>query len=287
MRYGLGAADLLGHGGESEVYALDDHRVLRLHRQEAAEYTRHIGELCGSVDRRAVAYALPEILEVHGDGEVSWSIERRLVGRSFDALLPALRGADRHRALTAYVDGAAAFGALGPPSSWAGGYGELFTDEMLRADRWGDLLHDRLALQRERARPFFSNEPGFESAADVILALARAEEAPGRPTLVHGDWFPGNVLLDDDLAVSAAIDLGWLSVVGDPSHDVRSAVVFCEVRPWGQPGDDEVLVAAAARHLGGDAAEEIDRTRRFEQLRFAFVDDDVHLHAWCRAGLTA
>ena len=46
--------------------------------------------------------------------------------------------------------------------------------------------------------------------------------------------------------MSAAIDLGWLTVVGPADHDVRSAVVFFEVRPWLQPGDAEVLDAAAA-----------------------------------------
>ena len=102
---------------------------------------------------------------------------------------------------------------------------------------------------------------------------------------MHGDYFPGNVLLGDDLRVSAVLDLGWLTVVGDPTHDVRSAVCFWAVRPWSRPGDDDALLAAAQRHLGPEAAGLIERTRRFEQLRFAFVAEDPHLHAWCLAGL--
>ena len=68
---------------------------------------------------------------------------------------------------------------------------------------------------------------------------------------------------------------------------MRAAVVFNEVRPWQQREDLAVLTAAAARHLGSDAAERIDRTRRYEQLRFAFVTEDEHLHRWCLAGLRA
>ena len=86
-RYGLTEADELGQGGEANVYALDDHRVLRVHRHEAAAHAEQIGELCAGLDRTAVPYALPELLEVHSDGEVSWSIERRLTGRPFDGLL--------------------------------------------------------------------------------------------------------------------------------------------------------------------------------------------------------
>jgi len=285
--HGVGAQDKLGEGGESEVYALDPERVLRLHRQQSAAYVRGIGALYDDLDRDAVPFALPHVLEVHQDGDVSWSIERRLPGRPLDALLPVLRGEDRRRALTAYVDGAAAFGRVGLPSGWGDGYGELCTAEALRASRWGDLLAERLRLQRDRARPLLVGDaPDFDRVARHVIAEARTE--PDRPaTLVHGDWFPGNVLMGDDLQVSAAIDLGWLTVVGADDHDVRTAVLFNEVRPWQQPGDHGVLTAAAARHLGSDAAERIDRSRRYEQLRFAFVTEDEHLHRWCVAGLRA
>jgi Ser/Thr protein kinase RdoA (MazF antagonist) len=285
-RYGVTAADLLGSGGEAEVYALGTDRVLRLHRHEAARYTEQIGELYAQLDRGAVPYALPEVLEVHGDGEVSWSIERRLPGRSFDQVLGELRGQARAGALRAYLDGAAMFSALGRPPGWAGGCGELFTAERLRADRWGDLVAQRLLLQAEQARELVAPHlAGFDDAVRAIVEEARGTGSEGAPSLVHGDWFPGNVLVGDDLEVSAAIDLGWLTVVGDPDHDVAAAAVFCEVHPWLRPGDREVLVAAAERHLGPGAAERIDRARRAEQLRFAFVAEDEHLHRWCLDGL--
>ena len=287
VRYGLGLGDELGHGGEAHVYALDAHRVLRVHRHEAAVHVRRLAEFYATLDRPAVPYARPEVLEVHGDGAVSWSIERRLPGRALDGVIGALQGSDRSVALTAYVDGAAAFRALGLPSGWPGGCGELFTDEALHADRWGDLLAASLGRQLDQARGILEGTvPRLDDVRSRVLGEARLEAATQR-SLVHGDWFPGNVLVGDDLRVSAAFDLGWLTVVGDPDHDVRSAVVFFEVRPWLQPGDADVLVAAARRHLGPQAAEEIDRTRRFEQARFAFVDEDEHVHTWCVAGLRA
>jgi hypothetical protein len=227
------------------------------------------------------------VLEVHSDGEGSWSIERRLPGRTLDAIIDGLRGDDRARALAAYVDGAAAFAGLSPPTGWPGGCGELFTAERLHAERWGDLLADRLGLQLDRAHPLLEGVvPALHAVRLRLLGEARLQPGEGE-CLVHGDWFPGNVLLDDDLRVSAAIDLGWLTVVGPADHDVRSAVAFYDVRPWERPGDAEVLLAAATRHLGPDAADLVDHTRRFEQARFAFVEEDHHLHRWCVAGLRA
>lgn len=289
-RYRIGPDAYLGRGGEAHVYALDAERVLRLHRNPdpaaAAGYVRTIGALYDRLDRDAVPFALPTVLEVHEE-DVSWSIERRLPGRALDSLLPALHAEERRRAIAGYVDGAAAFAALGVPAGFGEGCGELFTEELLRTDTWAELLVERLTLQHEKgASVLAAAVPDLERAVERILTMAASEPSDGR-TLVHGDYFPGNVLLDDDLRVSAVLDLGWLTVVGDPVHDVRSAVAFWEVRRWSEPNDALHLLDAAARHLGPDAPELVARTRRFEQLRFAFVAEDPHLHAWCIGGLRA
>ena len=286
-RHGVGPDDHLGHGGEADVFALDPERVLRLLRNPdvdaTAAYVRRIGSLYDTFDRGAVPFALPQVLEVHVE-EIAWSIERRLPGRVLQELLDDLDGDERVRAIDGYVDGAADFGALGVPPGFGDGYGELFTAEQLRAERWGDLLADRLVRQRDRGDAVLGLVDDLDRAVDHIVAMARAEPSVGR-TLVHGDYFPGNVLFGDDLRVSAVLDLGWLTVVGDATHDVRSAVAFWEVRPWSLPRDAAVLLAAARRHLGADAEAMIARTRHFEQLRFGFVREDEHLFAWCVEGL--
>ena len=162
------------------VYALDAERVLRVHRHEAADHVRRIGELYDALDRAAVPYALPEVLEVHGDGEVSWSIERRLAGPTLRRAAPPPRrrrpgaGADRLRRRGRRLR------ALGPPRGWPGGCGELFTAEQLRAERWGDLLADRLALQLEQARPVLERRPSTTSTRAVAPILGRGPRRGGR-----------------------------------------------------------------------------------------------------------
>ena len=49
------------------------------------------------------------------------------------------------------------------------------------------------------------------------------------------------------------LDLGWLTVVGDTTHDVRSAVAFWEVRPWSRPGDRAADAGQERAGLGGGA----------------------------------
>jgi hypothetical protein len=66
-RYRLGPEDLVGAGGEADVFALDDERVLRLHRNadpsSAAGYIRRIAALYDALDRDAVPFRLPEVLD--------------------------------------------------------------------------------------------------------------------------------------------------------------------------------------------------------------------------------
>ena len=46
---------------------------------------------------------------------------------------------------------------------------------------------------------------------------------------MHGDYFPGNVLLDDSLAVSGLVDFSIWTVIGDPAIDLAGAAIFLEM----------------------------------------------------------
>ena len=286
-----GPDDELGHGGEagctpstpSGCSASTATRRPTTCGASASSTTPSTGRPC--------PYALPEVLEVHGDGEVSWSIERRLAGPTLRRAAPAPRrrrsgaGPDGLRRRRGRLRGARACRA-----GWGGGCGELFTEELLRADRWGDLLAGRLALQLERARPAArGGVADLDAAAAPILAdgPGRGGRPASRSSTATGS--PATCCSATTSASSAAIDLGWLTVVGAADHDVRSAVVFCEVRPTATtPATAAVLEAAVARHLGADGAEAlIARTRRYEQLRFAFVTEDEHLHRGASTGFRA
>jgi aminoglycoside phosphotransferase (APT) family kinase protein len=62
------------------------------------------------------------------------------------------------------------------------------------------------------------------------------------PALVHGDYFPGNVMMDDDLSVSGVIDWSFLTQSGDPRMDAAAAVLFLEIeRPWCTEADARLV----------------------------------------------
>ncbi|MCW2916398.1 MAG: aminoglycoside phosphotransferase family protein [Actinomycetia bacterium] len=41
--------------------------------------------------------------------------------------------------------------------------------------------------------------------------------------MIHGDLYPGNILMRDRAAVSGVIDFGTFTMIGDPLYDVAAA----------------------------------------------------------------
>ena len=65
--------------------------------------------------------------------------------------------------------------------------------------------------------------------------------------LAHGDYFPGNVLLDETLALTGLVDFSVFTLAGDPLYDAITAALFLEMID--EAGADDV--ALARRHGGG------------------------------------
>jgi aminoglycoside phosphotransferase (APT) family kinase protein len=86
-----------------------------------------------------------------------------------------------------------------------------------------DLVGRRIARFADVLR---SEVPDVEAVGSRTVELLRA--LPQRPTtLLHGDLIPANVLLDDRGSVSAVLDFGFLTTLGDPAFDAAvTASVF-------------------------------------------------------------
>ena len=78
-RFGLSEQSLLGTGGESRVYALDDERVLRVFGPGTTEgKVADLQRFYETFDASDVDFAVPDILEFGWEGDFLFSIETRL-----------------------------------------------------------------------------------------------------------------------------------------------------------------------------------------------------------------
>ena len=273
--FGVAERDLLGGGGEARVYALDPGRVLRVLHEQGPDDIRPRSELVGELRASGpVPFDLPEIQEVGAVGDRTWVIERRLPGTSVADLLARLDGSARRALVVAHLQAAARLGDLAlRPRPWLG---DLIAPDPVRAPTWRAYAERKVAASLSRA-------PGFEYLDPEALAAALPHLDPDgdRPSFVHLDAFAGNMLADGD-RITAVLDIGYTSVLGDRRLDpVTAAVYLCsdEITP-AATGDDR---AVAHRWLSGQGLDRwYEPVRRWIAGYWAHAVDDANLHRWCR-----
>jgi aminoglycoside phosphotransferase (APT) family kinase protein len=164
--------------------------------------------------------------------------------------LPTLTGEARRTVITNFM--AAAFD-VGAPSLHGRPYGHVLADDPIHSDSWTDFLAASLDGAIDANREVISGEIG--DIADLrSRALALLADVPQRPAkaLVHGDYFPGNVLLDDALSVSGVVDFSAYTLVGDPLYDALTAPIFLEMIEETTDAD-LALAADVVRRVHSDA----------------------------------
>lgn len=284
--FGVTSADRIGHGGDAMVYALSGDRVLRVLHSPTSPIAR-IASFYDELSGQDPGFALPRVLE-HGEIDgTSYSIDRLIPGRPLIDILPELAGDRRRAALDSYLDAADAIGRLRIERPL---YGEILADPPLQRSTWTEFLLDRAdaALAKSSGR-IAADVAEFDDVVAAVRQRIAVLPADGERRLVHGDYFPGNVMIGDDLAVSGVLDFGTLTVMGDTAMDVVSAIIFIEVVPAGNADDAAYLTTRAVRRRRSGFVDLLRAYRAYYALRLApYAEaDDPRLYAWCVRSLSA
>ncbi|MCW2873178.1 aminoglycoside phosphotransferase family protein [Actinacidiphila oryziradicis] len=146
-----------------------------------------------------------------------------------------------------------------------------------------------LERRAERSRDALSKHvDAFDRRSAQVLEKLRALGDTPRAA-VHGDLFPENILVDEDLRPTAVVDFGFLSTAGDPRFDAAvSAAIFTTSGPYAQNTAD-VLTARFADEFDY-SLEHLLLYRAAYALAtsdaFAGEGSDDHLR-WCASVLNA
>lgn len=284
-RFGLSDQELLGSGGESRVYALDDDRVLRVFGPGATEAKIDgLLRFYETLDVTDVDFLVPDVLESGREDDLIYSIETRLPGRDLSTVFNELDHEARVRALK---DLARVAGEVRKLRSSFASYGEILADNPVERDSWSEFLLDRARMSLRRSQASLVRDvPDLDPVVAEWEADVRTLVGAPQPELVHGDFFPGNVMVDNSGKLTAVIDFSPMTVSGDWRLDITGAEVFLELGGVGRR-EDRQIVERELNDRYGVPADVTDVYRRYYALYFSAVgSEDPPVYDWCVRQLT-
>ncbi len=244
QRYHVSPNARLSSGMEAEVYAYGSDAVLKLYPGTVTLSDLHIlGRFYNALDRQHVPYALPRIHTVVQEGHFFISIEQRLPGTPLSALLPVLADTQLETLMQRYLTAAIAVSHIPVPPT-VDRY-KLFDPDGL-SDRvhgdWHQFLARNISHKLTQVAPYLHRDvPQF---AENLQRLCTFLDQPyhGEYRLIHGDFFPGNLLINETYHITALLDFGLLTMYGDHLFDLATGWVFFDMY-------DELKVQARERYL--------------------------------------
>jgi putative membrane protein len=284
--FGTSRDQLLGSGGESEVFAIDHERVLRLYRSRHEAPRRTAAQLQILYQSWAgsdIGLELPMILESGERNGRFFTVDRRLSGRNFSGWLQHADMAQRRPALIGFLDASERLQQLPSPVP---GFARLIGEdapqqfgtlvELLSSMLKGPLQSSRTQLERD-----------IPDVAEVWNRLyGELAQRSVLPAMVHGDVCPPNAYLSqgpEGPVVTGIGDFSPHTVHADPLMDVAGALIFLELEPYADAAADAAwLEAVAVERHGREIVRWIDVYRRFYGFYFSNAHAfDPHLYAWC------
>ena len=231
QKYGLSLHNLIRKGMEAEVYALGSDVILKLYMGTTnLTYLVTLQNFYASINPWTLSYSLPYIQAVAVEGDICISIERRLPGMPMSEILPTLTKRQMDRMMQAYLTAALELATIQIPSDFD--RYKLFDVEGMSQRTngdWHQFLTRYLAQKLTQVTRYLDNDVTNFAMKVQRLNTVLAQPYTGSYRLVHGDFFPGNILIDEMYHITALLDFGLMTMYGDPLFDLATGWVFFDM----------------------------------------------------------
>jgi aminoglycoside phosphotransferase len=231
QRYGLSPEHLIRKGMEAEVYAFGSGGILKLYNGTTnLAYLTSLQTFYATIDSSALSYSLPYIETVAAEGDICISIERRLPGDPMSEKLPTLTKKQMDYVMHAYLAAARELTKIQIPADFD--RYKLFDAEDISRRRdgdWHQFLGRYLSQKLSQVATYLKRDvKNFDLNVQRLYTIL-AQPYAGNYSVIHGDFFPGNILVDERRRITALLDFGSLTMYGDSLFDIATGWVFFDM----------------------------------------------------------
>ncbi len=231
QKYQVSADAWLAKGMEADVYAYGTDAVLKLYAGTTSlTALTTLQHFYDSLERHLVPYALPCIYTVADEGRFLVTIEQRLYGTRMSDVLASLTPEQLDQTMQRYLAAARALSVVPAPAS-IDRY-KLFDPERIShrtSGDWHQFLDRYLTRKVDQVMPYVARDVVRLGPKVQQLCAILAQPYVGDYRLIHGDFFPGNLLINDDDQITAVLDFGVLTMYGDYLFDIATGWVFFDM----------------------------------------------------------
>ena len=252
QKYALSTNDLIHKGMEAEVYAMGTDAVLKLYSGTTElVYLTALQFFYDSLSWSTLSYCLPDIQMVAAEDGICLTVERRLPGTPMSAILQQLTREQMDSLMQAYLTSALELTSVHIPPEFD--RYKLFDAEGLSRRTQGD-WHYFLARFLDHkliqvASYLEKDVTDFVAKVQQLYGIL-SQPYTGDYRLIHGDFFPGNLLIDETHRVTALLDFGLFTMYGDYLFDIATGWIFFDMYDQLKASIRERYLAMTLERLG-------------------------------------
>ncbi|PEJ53657.1 hypothetical protein CN692_20305 [Bacillus sp. AFS002410] len=226
-KYKLDESNFLGKGQEAEVYAYDHERVLKIYKLAAYPKLKILKQFYESLNFSDVHFKLPKIHEIIKEEHAILTIEKRIEGKNIQKDLSKYNEQELDSFFENYLSTILSIQTIKLENRIKGI--KLLSDYEISSKDWYDFLKQSLLKKNIEVEGYLKKD-----VMDYEVKLNRILEGfsvkyEGVYSLVHGDYYPSNLLVNENGQINGVIDFGLMTLYGDPLFDVALSWILFDL----------------------------------------------------------
>lgn len=219
-KFNISKSNFLGSGMEAEVYVYENNKVLKLYNDMSDSNKQKIlKDFYSKIDSNCLSYELPYIYDTFKENGILVTIEKRIEGSNMGSLLSELNYNEQTKVMETYLNANIELKSLKVNLE---GY-TLFNDNkisLLKINSWFDFLQEIIFRKQKELEAYFKRDVvNYDAKVNQLLEILSLGYE-GDYSLIHGDFYPGNLLINKSMKVTGLIDFGLMTMYGDNLFDI-------------------------------------------------------------------